>query len=293
MGQSYMAKKDYARALEYFRRAVQMQPNFVPAQFHLGVMCSEGGRTEEAKAALEFVLSREPAHAEACECLANLYVREGRPADAIALYERLLEANPDCEAAHCNLGNLLSAMDDERAIAHYRRALALNPQRAETHNNLGVALARRGEFSEAEEHYLAALRLQPNYAEAHSNLGTLRFEQGDVPGALREFQRAIAEKPDYLNAYVNMGDVLLHCARAGGDGPESAPSVEDALQCYEKAATLNPRHPLPFFKIGRLYLECNAPEAGIAALQRAVQLDPNFTAAREQLQHVLELLKSP
>ncbi len=282
LGQSYMAKKDRPRAIEYFRRAVEMQPDFVPAHFHLGVMCSEVGRIEEAKAALEFVLSREPAHSEACEYLANLYVQEGRPVRAMALYERLLEENPDCESAHCNLGNLWSAMDDERAIAHYRRALEWNPQRAETHNNLGVALARRGEFSEAEEHYLAALRLQPNYAEAHSNLGTLRFEQGDMAGALRAFQRAIAEKPDYLNAYVNMGDVLLRCAQ-----------TEEALQCYEKAATLNPQHPLPFFKMGRLYLACNAPEAGIVALQRAVQLDPNFTAAREQLEHVRGLLSSP
>lgn len=290
IGQAYMAKKDRARAIEYFRRAVEMQPGFVPAQFHLGVMCAEAGQTEEAKAALEFVLSREPAHAEACECLANLYVREGHSAKAIALYERLLEENPDCEVAHCNLGNLLSAMEDERAIAHYRRALELNPRRAETHNNLGVALARQGKLAEAEEHYRAALRWQPNYAEAHSNLGALRFQQGDLDAALRAFQRAIAEKPDYLNAYLNMGDVLLQRAQQVGNGMECASDMERALECYEKAATINPRHPLPFFKIGRLYLACNAPEAGIIALQRAVQLDPNFTAAREQLEHVLKLL---
>ncbi|MCS6860245.1 MAG: tetratricopeptide repeat protein, partial [Abditibacteriales bacterium] len=289
IGQAYMAKKDYTRAIESFRRAVEMQPGFVPAQFHLGVMCAEVGRTEEAKAALECVLSREPAHIEACERLADLYAREGRLADAIALYERLLAENPDCEAAHCNLGNLLSAVDIERAIVHYRRALALNPQRAETHNNLGVALARCGELAQAEEHYLTALRLQPNYAEAHSNLGTLRFEQGNIDAALRAFQRAIAEKPDYLNAYLNLGDVLLQRAREAESATLSAADVERALECYEKAATLNPRHPLPFFKIGRLYLECNAPEAGILALQRAVQLDPHFTAAREQLEYVLKL----
>jgi tetratricopeptide (TPR) repeat protein len=283
IGQAYMGKRDNARAIESLRRALEIEPQFMPAQFHLGVALSEAGHVADAIQSLEAVLSSQPTHLEACEHLAHLYAQRGRGQDAIAFYERLLQQKPDCEAAHCNLGNLLNSLGErERAIHHYRRALALNPHRAETHNNLGVSLARCGDLTGAEEHYLTALRLNPRYAEAHGNLGVLRCEQGDWDGALRAFQRAIADKPDYVNAYLNMGDALRRCAR-----------LEEALQCYEKAATLHPQHALPFFKIGRLYLECNAPQAGILALQHAVQLDPHFTDAREQLAYATAMLNSP
>ena len=57
-----------------------------------------------------------------------LYANAGMSEKAIEFYERALEANPNNNHAHCNLGLQFKQRDYEQYKQHMHRALELNPE---------------------------------------------------------------------------------------------------------------------------------------------------------------------
>jgi protein O-mannosyl-transferase len=95
--------------------------------------------------------------------LANLYLSQNRPADAVPLYREALTINPDSGAAHFNMGTImLNSGKFEEAVAHYSRALKTMQDNPFLHRNLAQALSRLGRTDEAMVHLKEAERLVQN-----------------------------------------------------------------------------------------------------------------------------------
>lgn len=108
---------------------------------------------------------------------------------AIAVYERVLDLDPQHAAAHINLGTLYyNRQDYNAAEEHYRCALEIDPRYALAHFDLGNVLDETGRVAEAIQTYLTALQLASTYADAHYNLA-LAYEKVKEPRkALRHWQ---------------------------------------------------------------------------------------------------------
>lgn len=105
--------------------------------------------------------------------LAAEHHRTGRLAEALAIYEALLQDDPQlADALH--LSGLIAQQtgDAELAIDLIGRAIAIKP-RAAYYSNQGNAFKVRGEIDPALDAYRKALVLDPRYAEARYNLGVL------------------------------------------------------------------------------------------------------------------------
>lgn len=91
-----------------------------------------------------------------------------RQAEALLLYRRSLEADPEFAPALVNLGNVHHARGDSvEAEALYRLAARIEPSLFEAHFNLGNVHHDRGRFEEARASYERALALSPGCAAAH------------------------------------------------------------------------------------------------------------------------------
>jgi tetratricopeptide (TPR) repeat protein len=88
--------------------------------------------------------------------------RAGRMDDALAAFDRAIDAEPECAAAHNNAG-LVHAQkrDSAKAIAAFRRAIALDDTNADYHMNLAAELLSSGALDEADKACMSALRLAP------------------------------------------------------------------------------------------------------------------------------------
>jgi len=124
---------------------------------------------------------REPMDLNGQFRMANALRCEGRPAEAVAIYRKLLTMRPEC---------------------------------AEIYNNLGLALQDEGFLDEAADNYRQALRFSPGLADAQNNLGTVLVTQGDREAAIPCFRAALSLRNDYLPAYLNLGCALQHLERA-------------------------------------------------------------------------------
>ncbi len=112
--------------------------------------------------------------------------------EAIAIYLRVLELEPEHAAAHINLGTLYyNRQDFVLAEQHYRDALAADPRYALAYFDLGNVLDETGRVQEAIQTYKTALQLAPTYADAHYNLA-LAYEK------LREPRKALKHWQAYI-----------------------------------------------------------------------------------------------
>jgi tetratricopeptide (TPR) repeat protein len=114
----------------------------------------------------------------------------GSQAQAVEMYEQVLELDPDHAAAHINLGTL-NYNRQEYALAerHYRRAIEVDPRYALAYFDLGNVLDETGRVAEAIQTYSTALQLAPTYADAHYNLA-LAYEKIKEPRKALKHWRA-------------------------------------------------------------------------------------------------------
>ncbi|HXY13533.1 MAG TPA: tetratricopeptide repeat protein [Terriglobales bacterium] len=109
---------------------------------------------------------------------------------AMAVYQRVLEMDPEHAAANINLGTLYyNRQDYTLAEKHYRLAISIDPRYALAYFDLGNVLDETGRVSEAIQAYHTALQLAPTYGDAHYNLA-LAYEKIKQPRKALKHWRA-------------------------------------------------------------------------------------------------------
>ena len=132
-------------------------------------------------------------------------------ADAITLYERILEKNPKSWLPHHNLGVAYAKIGrDEKAIEQFQAALDDgDTDNTATRYDWGNALSRLGRYSDAIVQYQRALEMDPSDANVHNNLGTVLYNLKRMSEAQLEFATAIQHKFNFPVAHYNLGMLLL------------------------------------------------------------------------------------
>jgi len=151
---------------------------------------SEGREARSEREAREQRAAQERELAAAREAARSDYERgvraaqAGRLEDAAAAFEAALARDPDFREARENLAGMYCAMGRfQQGIFHYREALARHPEDADTHALLGQACAQQGDLASAEAAWLAAIRIAPAHRGAREGLAILCEERGDAAGA--------------------------------------------------------------------------------------------------------------
>ncbi|MBV8050980.1 MAG: tetratricopeptide repeat protein [Acidobacteriaceae bacterium] len=127
------------------------------------------------------------------ELFARGIVLEENPStqtQAIAIYQKVLEMDPQHAAANINLGTLYyNRQDYTLAEKHYRIAIGIDARYALAYFDLGNVLDETGRVEEAVQSYNTALQLAPTYGDAHYNLA-LAYEKLKQPRKALKHWRA-------------------------------------------------------------------------------------------------------
>jgi Flp pilus assembly protein TadD len=162
-GAELLKQGKLAEAIAEFRRAVELDRNYVGAQRNLGYAYDRQGQIEEAVAAYRKAIELEPGDAVTHNNLGVLYDRKGMYGEAIEEFEKALQGEPSNPTVLKNLENAKNnrAITQERLerIAQAKMEAEARPKDPRAAYNLARVYASFDEKDQAIEWLATALAL--------------------------------------------------------------------------------------------------------------------------------------
>lgn len=219
-----------SEAVARYRRALEIQPDYVPAFNNLGVTLRAQGQVDDAIRVYTDGLRMRDDYPDLHYNLANALLAVNRFDEAAMHLRKATAGTPDSAGAHNNLGTALAEKGQlAEAAVEFGAAVALDPTSSKAHRNLGNVLSALGRAEEARTHLTQAVTLAPGDAEARYDLGVFLLERDQPAAAASEFAAAIQARPGYAEAHNNLGIAL------GSQG-----ALDRAVGQFEEALRLQP-----------------------------------------------------
>jgi len=196
VGLDYIILKDYADAVKWLERAVELEPKNKEAWYYLGRAYYTQMCVPDARKAFLTVLALDPRDAKAENNLGLIFESEAKVNEALDAYRKAIawqqQSPRPSEQPYVNLGSLLMREGHtEEAIPHLQKAVALTPTNAFCHLKLGMAYLGVRRLEEARRELEQAAQLEPDNAAVHYQLGRFYKEIHDLDRAKAEFDRTM------------------------------------------------------------------------------------------------------
>jgi tetratricopeptide (TPR) repeat protein len=192
-------------ALPYLEAVLERSPRNVQTMVMVAQIHLEAKRAAQARAILEQALAADPMSAEAWNELGGVELADGNANVALTRYQKALEIKPDLSYALMNAAQAYAQLGDNvNAERLFRRTLDADPRSAEAANGLGLALAKQNRAGDAKQAFERAIEIRRDYAPAINNLGVLYGTQGDSNNAIAAFRYGIQVAPDEDDLYLNL-----------------------------------------------------------------------------------------
>jgi protein O-GlcNAc transferase len=163
------------------------------------------GRYAEAGAIYDILLTENPRDADALHFKGLLLFQHGRSDEALVVLREAITLRRGVASFHGNLANVLFNIGDlEEAELEFHKAIRLDKNYVRAYINFSALLIQNGKLSEAETAINRALKLEPNNYEALNNLASIYLRQGRNDEAEAAFHRALTINPDYELAYAGL-----------------------------------------------------------------------------------------
>ncbi len=205
LGSVYLKQQKNPQAQDCFERAVKLKAGYPDtmsnAWNNLGILATREGDTAKAINFFDKALESNPEHFVALENLGNAYRQQRRWADARATLERALAIKPDDAEANYSLGMVLAQnYDTKGAYEHLQKALNSRPVYPEAMNNLGILYLRTQRRNEAVAQFEKCIQLAPAFDQAYLNLAKVYEIEGDAAKARSVLQSLLAQHPNHVGA---------------------------------------------------------------------------------------------
>ena len=177
------------RAIAAFERALELNPRYIEANIHRGILLSELGRSQEAEAAFR---------------AAAAWGEDGAGGFSRTVAGMLANQHAHLGEAYAEAGAL------PEAIEQLARAVELGPAFHDLRYRLARLLLEAGRPLEAREHLEWIVAEHADFLDAQAALGLAHYLAGDAAAARDLWNRCRARRPDNarIEAYLAMAKRL-------------------------------------------------------------------------------------
>ena len=284
LGKLQYRKGQYNNAINSFRRSCQLNINYAPSRYNLGLSYVKVNKIDQALSSYKQAIAINPNYEQAYLGMARLYKQVRYYNDAIDAFEKVISINPNNVPARMELGVIYNDRGNYgKAIEMYKAALKLTaPSEIQTalKYNLSVALFNNNSVSEAltvaQESYN-----EKNYATDISEKANIVYNYGlildtcdDVSSAISMYKEALGLNKNHLKAKINLSVLYMNL---------DSPKVSDALMLLREAYIAAPSNFEVNNNLGNAYVLNGDYSNAVIYFGNALNLEPNDKVVKQNL----------
>jgi tetratricopeptide (TPR) repeat protein len=304
LGQLFLASGRGKDAQAEAMYVLQKRPNDPDAPLLLAESVTDATQLTDVRNALEALPASSKNTAPVLTALGTLELRQRKPADAIALFERALAADPKHAAAHVALGTVYAAQNDQvRAEKAFAAGAAHSPIRSPKRIHYARYKMVMRQFDSAKADLRDIVTKAPDFLTAWLLLAEIELTQQNYDDAAADITKVLGRDPLHPDASLLSGRISL----AKGDFDKAIADLSKATATYSRSAghlhllgrayaakgdlgkavaSLNqaiaavPNYAPAILSLAEINLRQNNPGAAVAALQQLIQKQPALVEAR-------------
>ena len=300
-GETYLANGDVKGATAFYQAAsAKGELQQVAAKTRLGQIALATGKTEEGFKELEAASELDEGSYQADLALITNHLRRKEFDKAMAAVQALEKKQPKNPLTFQMYGIVhMTKRDVPAARRNFEKALELQPSYLPAARNLGMLDLLEKRPEDARKRFEGMIAKEPKNDQLYLALADIQARTGaDVKEVIATVQRAVDADPQsatarlaLINLHLRNKDAkaALSAAQAAnaafpsdvriveafGVAQENAGEINQAVETYNRLATLAPQAPQPLLRLAGLYVRQKQTDKAIDALRRAQKLVPN------------------
>jgi len=210
-------------ALHSFDKVLQFTPDDVQVLHDRASALRALGRTKDELACVRHISILVPKEWGVWVRIGDIELELGQFEAAIKSYETALELKKDLVPAFVRSAIAFGMLEQwKEAFKSAEKATKLDPDNAEAWLIRGDVYLRAGRHNSAMKALKKASELDPEDASVENTMGMVAYKDGKLNDAVKHLRRAIIRKKEYPTALRNLGLVLMELE----DWPEAAKTLE-------------------------------------------------------------------
>jgi tetratricopeptide (TPR) repeat protein len=303
LGQAQLRVGDMATAIDSFRTAIGLQPDYHLARYNLACALLESGKLDEPEALFANLAAAFPEQPDYLCAQGDVARIEGHWGAAIEYYEAAIGTGADHSRAEGNLGALLVYFGrHEQALQHCQRAVALTPESYLSHLHLGRCYVLMEQFDDAMNAFADAYEINSESPQLCNEIAAVWRMSGDLQEAANWYARTqqldahnapalagiaatflargMTEKAlALLQPAVDEGSASYDINRAYADALWDSGDAAGALLQIKKLQAIQPENAALYAKAGQIKASSGAMDEAREEYLRALAVNPRCIPA--------------
>jgi tetratricopeptide (TPR) repeat protein len=270
LGKECAQKKDYDCSIDYYTRAIELNPRYVAAFINRGNAFDDKGDYDRAIKDYDSAIELSPDEADAFNNRGLAYYDKGEYSKAIKDFNRSIVLDQRNSAAFKNRGDAYYEQGNKtQAMKDFYKALELDPKYGGAHTSVGFFYLEQGKIERAIKEFDLAIALDPTSGRAYYNRGNAYYDSGDLEKAIKDYDKAIELRPKHASSFTNRGTAYLDNG-----------NLDQAIADFTESIRLNAAElHLPYNSRGLAYFRKGQHADAIRDFDKAIESNPKYAKA--------------
>ena len=244
LGNSYLERKKYKKALESFNKVIELDSNNKEAYYNKGYLYIALKKYEKALESFNKVIELDPNNKESYNAKGCVKIYLKKYKEALENFNKVIELDPRYVDSYYNRGRLYftNFKEYEEALPDFNKVIILKPDYKEAYNSRGILYTKLEKYKEALQDYNKGIELAPDCEVFYFNRGSLYIELKRYEKALKDYNKVIEINPNNKEAYYNRGYLYIALEK-----------YKEALENFNKAIEINKGYKRAYNSRGILY----------------------------------------
>jgi len=267
-------REDYYGAAEDFHQALQVNPSYGDAWFHLSEVTYAVGEYSLALTYLEYAEKYAKSRIDILNLRGMIYISLGKLDDAKKVFQSIIKNNPNDVNARFGLAEI----DLYSGVFSGAKQLYLDALKRQNNNrkallSLALLSSEEGKYDATQNYINQALKYHSGDPEVHYLAAYLSAREGDFENAERRVRAAVQIKRDFTKAYVLLADILYSQKR-----------YDDTIDTCEYLISRNRKTAEAWYLKGLSQIRKNEIENAIITWTNALYDNPQDEVMRSALE---------